>query len=67
MKRYIRMLSFSTVFVVGGILHVLLRQVAFTDCFSQLFYGVMVLIWGRYKISSLVGDIIMMSPIFLLI
>jgi len=47
MKRYIRMLSFSTVFVVGGILHVLLRQVAFTDCFSQLFYGVMVLIWGR--------------------
>lgn len=46
MERYIRMLSFTTVFIVGGILHILLWKADYVDCFSQLFYGVMVLVWG---------------------
>lgn len=46
MERYFRMISFSVFFIIGGILHVLLRTADFADCFSQLFYGVMVLAWG---------------------
>lgn len=34
------------IFLLGGILHVLLRNVDFTDCFSQIFYGCVVLIWS---------------------
>lgn len=33
-------------FLVGGILHVALRNVDFTDCFSQIFYGCVVLLWS---------------------
>lgn len=46
MERYKRLICFSVVFVIGGILHVLLRSVDLTGCFGQLFYGVMVLVWG---------------------
>lgn len=34
------------IFLLGGILHVLLRNVDFTDCFSQIFYGCVVLLWS---------------------
>ncbi len=44
--RYKRLICFSIVFIIGGILHVFLREVDFTSCFSQLFYGIMVLVWG---------------------
>lgn len=33
-------------FLLGGILHVALRNVDFTDCFSQIFYGCIVLLWS---------------------
>lgn len=36
----------AVIFLLGGILHVLLRNVDFTDCFSQIFYGCVVLLWG---------------------
>ena len=36
----------AVVFLLGGILHVLLRNVDFTDCFSQIFYGCVVLLWS---------------------
>lgn len=34
------------IYLFGGILHVLLRNVDFTDCFSQVFYGCVVLLWS---------------------
>lgn len=46
MKRYKRLIFFSIVFIIGGILHVLLRPVGLTGCFSQLFFGFAVLMWG---------------------
>lgn len=46
MERYKRFIIFSIVFLIGGILHVVLREVDFTACFSPLFYGVLVLVWG---------------------
>lgn len=46
MAKYRRMICFIFVFFCGGILHVFLRDVDFTDCFSQLYYGVVVLVWG---------------------
>lgn len=36
----------AVLFLLGGILHVLLRNVDFTDCFSQIFYGCVVLLWS---------------------
>lgn len=45
MERYKRFIIFSITFFIGGILHVVLREVDFTACFSPLFYGVMVLVW----------------------
>ena len=36
----------AVIFLLGGILHVLLRNVDFTDCFSQIFYGCVVLLWS---------------------
>lgn len=36
----------AVIFLLGGILHVLLRNVDFTDCFSQVFYGCAVLLWS---------------------
>ena len=36
----------SAIYLLGGILHVLLRNVDFTDCFSQVFFGCVVLLWG---------------------
>jgi len=36
----------AVIFLFGGILHVLLRNVDFTDCFSQIFYGCVVLLWS---------------------
>lgn len=35
----------AVIYLFGGILHVLLRNVDFTDCFSQIFYGCVVLLW----------------------
>lgn len=46
MERYKRFISFSIVFIIGGILHVFLRTVDLTSCFSQLFFGIVVLVWG---------------------
>lgn len=46
MDRYKRLIGFSIVFIIGGFLHVFLRSVDLTGCFSQLYYGVMVLVWG---------------------
>ena len=45
MERYKRFIIFSIVFLIGGILHVVLREVDFTACFSPLFYGVLVIVW----------------------
>lgn len=45
MERYKRLAYFSIVFIIGGILHVFLRTVDFTSCFSQLFAGIVVLFW----------------------
>lgn len=36
----------SVIYLLGGILHVGLRNVDFTDCFSQIFYGCVVLLWS---------------------
>lgn len=36
----------TVIFLLGGILHVLLRNVDFTDCFSQVFFGCVVLLWS---------------------
>lgn len=46
MERYKRLICYSIIFIIGGILHVLLRTVDLTSCFSQLFFGFMVLMWG---------------------
>ena len=45
MERYKRFIIFPITFFIGGILHVVLREVDYTACFSPLFYGVMVLVW----------------------
>lgn len=36
----------AVIFLVGGVLHVVLRNVDFTDCFSQIFYGCVLLLWS---------------------
>lgn len=54
MERYIRMISFSAVFIVGGILHALFVKADFVDCFSQLFCGVVVLVWGMLIKSRII-------------
>lgn len=46
MERFKRLISFSIVFILGGILHVFLRTVDLTSCFSQLFFGIIILVWG---------------------
>ncbi len=46
MERYKRFICFSIIFIISGILHVLLRTVDLTSCFSQLLYGFVVLMWG---------------------
>ena len=33
-------------YLVGGVLHVLLRNVDFTDCFAQIYYSCIVLVWS---------------------
>lgn len=45
----------AVIYLLGGILHVLLRNVDFTDCFSQLFYGCVVILWG-VTISERITD-----------
>lgn len=45
-KEKYNFLPLAVIFLVGGILHVLLRNVDFTDCFSQIFFGCVVLLWG---------------------
>lgn len=42
-------------FLLGGVLHVLLRNVDFTDCFSQIFYGCVVLLWSVSISERIIG------------
>lgn len=55
MEHYKRLISVSIVFIISGILHVLLRTVDFTGCFSQLFYGFIVIVWGM-QVSDRIID-----------
>lgn len=54
MAKYRRMLCFLFIFLAGGVLHIALREVDFTDCFSQLYYGVVVLIWGMLVTGQII-------------
>lgn len=45
-KERLSILYLSVTFLLGGFLHVLLRNVDFTDCFSQVYYSCVVLVWG---------------------
>lgn len=45
-KEKLNLWHWVIVFLLGGILHVALRNVDFTDCFSQIFFGCVVLTWG---------------------
>ncbi len=54
MERYKRSLCFLVTFILGGLLHVFLHEVDLTGCFSQLFFGVMVLVWGMLVINRMI-------------
>ncbi|MDO5155838.1 MAG: histidine kinase N-terminal 7TM domain-containing protein [Eubacteriales bacterium] len=62
----------AVIFLFGGILHVLLRNVDFTDCFSQVFYGCVVLFWSvtireriiNYKVRHILYAIIFFMEMY---
>lgn len=62
----------AAIYLLGGILHVLLRNVDFTDCFSQLFYGCVVLLWSvnisgkiiNYKVRHILYSIVLFLEMY---
>ena len=74
-KENFNILYLSVIFLVGGILHVLLRNVDFTDCFSQIFYGCVVLLWGmtisgriiNYKVRNIFYGIIFFMEMYFIL
>lgn len=75
MERYKRLISFSIIFIISGILHVLLRTVDLTSCFSQIFYGFIVLVWGMQvndriidrRVRNLIWGIVLFLEMYFLL
>lgn len=65
----------AAIYLLGGILHVLLRNVDFTDCFSQLFFGCVVLLWSvnmsgkiiNYKIRHILYSIVFFLEMYFIL
>lgn len=55
-KEYISLWYLAAIYLLGGILHVLLRNVDLTDCFSQVFFGCVVLLWGVSISEKIIND-----------
>ncbi len=55
-KEYSGILYLIAIFLLGGILHVLLRNVDLTDCFSQIYFGCVALLWGVSISEKIIND-----------